>query len=90
MMIVNASTATFVRHSSLRPSSHAVIRWPVEETGRYSVTPSTIPRMTASSRFMDPSVRAVGGRGREPALSGSAGFADCLQIVRHPGKVGSA
>src|SRR3954452_13891866 len=32
-------------------SSAARIRWPVEETGRNSVTPSTMPRMTAISRI---------------------------------------
>src|SRR4029453_545778 len=38
--------------SALKPSSSvARIRWPVEETGRYSVTPSTMPRMMTSQRI---------------------------------------
>src|SRR5437868_3149615 len=32
-------------------SSVARIRWPVEETGRNSVTPSTMPRMMAITRI---------------------------------------
>jgi len=32
-------------------SSVARIRWPVEETGRNSVTPSTMPRMIAIKRI---------------------------------------
>jgi hypothetical protein len=35
--------------STGRPSSFsAIVRWPVEETGRYSVRPSTMPRMIES------------------------------------------
>src|SRR5207302_7328637 len=38
--------------SALKPSnSVARIKWPVEETGRNSVTPSTMPRMIAISRM---------------------------------------
>src|SRR5215207_3531174 len=38
--------------SALNPnSSVARIRWPVEETGRYSVTPSTMPRMMTRKRI---------------------------------------
>src|SRR5580704_17653256 len=39
--------------SSRRPRRcPARTRWPVEETGRYSVRPSTIPSRTATSRGM--------------------------------------
>jgi hypothetical protein len=35
--------------STVRPSSFsAIVRCPVEETGRYSVRPSTMPRMIES------------------------------------------
>src|ERR687889_445393 len=39
-------------HSSARKPSSSVarIKWPVEETGRYSVMPSTMPRMMTSRR----------------------------------------
>ena len=38
--------------SASNPSSLvARIKWPVEETGKYSVTPSTMPRMMTRSRI---------------------------------------
>src|SRR3954453_6551678 len=44
-------------------SSVARIRWPVEETGRNSVTPSTMPRMMAITRIGT----SVGRRQVDPA-----------------------
>src|SRR5438477_5210187 len=47
MMTLNAA-----HFSASKPSnSVARIKWPVEETGRNSVTPSTMPRMIAISRM---------------------------------------
>src|SRR4051794_33323108 len=47
MMTLNAAHL-----SASKPSSSvARIKWPVEETGRTSVTPSTMPRMIAISRI---------------------------------------
>src|SRR3954449_11001103 len=47
MMTLNAAHL-----SASKPSSSvARIRWPVEETGRNSVTPSTMPRMMAITRI---------------------------------------
>src|SRR5437763_8347688 len=48
--------------SASNPSSSvARIKWPVEETGRNSVTPSTMPRISAISRM---------GIGDDPVLAG--------------------
>src|SRR4051812_40890761 len=47
MMTLNAA-----HFSASKPSSSvARIKWPVEETGRNSVTPSTMPRMMAMIRI---------------------------------------
>ena len=45
MTAVKATTALSSTGMSISPS--VILRWPVEETGRNSVTPSTTPRITA-------------------------------------------
>src|SRR5688500_8713807 len=62
--------------SALNPrNSVARIKWPVDETGRYSVTPSTMPRMMTSNSI-GMSGRALsgvgGGRGETPAAAEAA------------------
>src|SRR5665647_3470954 len=48
-----AVNAVIPASSIFIPSSFStMVRWPVLETGRNSVTPSTMPRMSAWSRFM--------------------------------------
>src|SRR6476646_7999676 len=60
MMTLNAA-----HFSASKPSSSvARIKWPVEETGRNSVTPSTMPRMIA--------IRRIGMSGSGPG-SGDGG-----------------
>ena len=76
--------------SALKPSSSvARIRWPVDETGRYSVTPSTMPRMMTSSRTGMSSwgFQASVARGGRSARRGGSGRA--IRCATAPSGVGS-
>src|SRR5688500_14527219 len=65
--------------SASKPSSSvARIKWPVDETGRYSVTPSTMPRMMTRSRTGMRGLR--GGRQVDPP----AGEAPALVEAAEP------
>src|SRR5438067_9762938 len=72
MMTLNAAHL-----SASKPSSFvARIKWPVEETGRNSVTPSTMPRISAISRMGICSGGPVlAGGGQMNSAGGEPGFA---------------
>src|SRR5438128_12626700 len=63
--------------SSLYPSNAlASTRWPVDETGRNSVTPSTMPRISAISRMgMLSAGPILAGGGQVNPAGGEPGFA---------------
>src|SRR6187401_1393750 len=70
----------------------AKIRWPVEDTGRNSVSPSTMPRITARvgphSFIGRPwSVKGAGGARRSLAYSQSAGDPSSERRKREPAAV---
>ncbi len=53
MMMLKESTASFCAAEAFRPSHWETrMRCPVEDTGRYSVNPSTMPRMRACHQVM--------------------------------------
>src|SRR5690606_12251648 len=73
------------------PSTWLVmIRWPVDEIGRNSVTPSTTPSTTASntlssatgSRGAEAAVRACNGRSPRPVTSKRSGSLRTAQLVK--------
>src|SRR3712207_6705556 len=57
-------------------SSVARIRCPVEETGRYSVSPSTMPRMMITNKVFMLSVGLLGGEAAAAAIGGEPAFGD--------------
>src|SRR5690348_18477612 len=84
MMTLNAAHL-----SASKPSnSVARIRCPVEETGRNSVTPSTMPRMIAISRIGIGRRRGLVGRGQvnPPARELAAAVEPAEPFVADRGK----